>query len=177
MLKATDYNIRKYSLRNRETQTSSHQRCERGQSLVEAVLCMLVLLVILFGIIQASLAVYSYHFIAEAAREGARYAVVRGSACTGFASACPASATDIQNYVKNLGFPGIDNRAAAMTVTVTCGPGGSNPATPAGACSAGNNDPGDIVKVAITYHFPLSVPFWPTNNITMNSASQMTISQ
>jgi Flp pilus assembly protein TadG len=177
MLRATDYKKRSYLPGNCEGRTSARRRYERGQSIVEAVLCMLVLLIILFGIIQASLAVYSYHYIAEAAREGARYAVVRGSACTGFGSACPASATDIQNYVKNLGFPGIDNRAAAMTVTVTCGPGGSNPAPPAGACSAGNNDPGDIVKVAITYHFPLAVPFLPANNITMNSASQMTISQ
>jgi Flp pilus assembly protein TadG len=150
---------------------------ERGQSIVETVICMLILLTVLFGIIQGALAVYSYHFIAEAAREGARYAMVRGSACTGFTAACPASAAQIQSYITGLGFPGIDTRAGAMTVTVTCGPNGSNPSPPAGTCSSGNNDPGNLVLVAITYRFPLAVPFLPSTTITMKSSSQMTFSQ
>ena len=150
------------------------KRAEHGQSIVETVLCMIILLTVLFGIIQASLAAYSYHFIAEAAREGTRYATVRGSACTGFGTACPATAAQIQSFVTGLGFPGIDTTPAAMTVTVNCGPVGS---TPAGACSAGNNDPGNLVRVAITYRFPLGIPFVPTSTIRMNNASQMVISQ
>jgi Flp pilus assembly protein TadG len=148
------------------------RRGERGQSIVETTLCMIILLTMLFGIIQAGLAVYSYHFIAEAAREGARYAIVRGSACTSFVTACPATATDIQNYVKGLGFPGIDTRASAMTVTATCGALGS-----LAACSSSNDSPGNLVHVAITYKFPLAVPFVPAQTITMNTASQMVISQ
>ena len=123
---------------------------------------MIILLTVLFGIIQASLAVYSYHFIAEAAREGARYAMVRGSACASFSTACPASATDIQNYIKGLGFPGINTSVAAMNIQVFCGPGGRTPAIPSLTCTTGNNDPGDLVLVRITYNFPLGIPFVPT---------------
>lgn len=153
---------------------TSRQHGERGQSIVETVICLIILLTVLFGIIQCSLAAYSYHFIGQAAREGTRYAAVRGSACNNMATACPASSTDIQNYVKNLGFPGIDNSAAAMTVTANCGPVGS---TPAAICSSPNNAPGNLVRVAIVYRFPLGIPFIPTSTITMNSASQMVISQ
>src|ERR1022692_4089309 len=108
MLRVSAYKVRLRSPRTFRSCAPYYRRSERGQSIVETVLCMIILLTMLFGIIQAGLALYSYHFIAEAAREGTRYAIVRGSACTSFASACPASATDIQNYVTGLGFPGID---------------------------------------------------------------------
>jgi len=155
--------------------SASYRRGERGQTLLEMAVCLLVLLTLLFGIMQAGFAAYSYHFIADAAREGARWAIVRGSACTGFGSACPASATDIQNYVKGLGFPGIDT--TKMTVNVYCGPNASTPATPAGTCTAGNDDPGDLVLVQIVYQFPLALPLVPLNTINMHAQSQMTISQ
>lgn len=160
--------------RHRNLTPASGKLGERGQSIVETVICLIILLTVLFGIIEASLAVYSYHFIAQAAREGTRYGAVRGSACNNLAAACPASSADIQNYVKNLGFPGIDYSVAAMTVTANCGPVGS---TPAAICSSPNNNPGNLVRVAITYRFPLGIPFVPTSTITMNSASQMVIAQ
>ena len=176
MRRVPAYNNRLVSAGASSICASSQRRRERGQSLIEAVFSMIMLLTVLFGIIQCSLAVYSYHFIAFAAREGARWAMVRGSACTnGTGGSCTATGTDIQNYVKGLGFPGIDT--SAMTVAVTCGANGSNPATPASTCVTPNNDPGDLVRVAITYTFPLGIPFVPTNIITMKSSSQMTISQ
>lgn len=150
----------------------SGRRGECGQSIVETVLCMTILLTVLFGIIQAGLAVYSYHFIAESAREGTRYAIVRGLACTSFATACPASAAQIQSYVTGLGFPGINTSASTMTVTATCGPLGS-----LATCSSSNDSPGNLVRVAITYKFPLAIPFATSSTITMTSASQMVISQ
>ena len=152
----------------------SSRRGEHGQSIVETTLSMLILLTMLFGILQASLAVYSYHFIAESAREGARYAIVRGSACTSFTSACPATAAQIQSYVTGLGYPGINTSTTTMTVTASwCAPTGSIPP----ACSAGTNAPGQIVRVAITYKFPLAVPFLSSETVAMNSTSQMVISQ
>jgi Flp pilus assembly protein TadG len=135
---------------------------------------MILLLTLIFGIIEGAWAVYSYHFISEAAREGARYAIVRGSACTTFTSACPATAAQIQSYVTGLGFPGINTAASAMTVTASwCAPTGSTPP----ACAAGTNAPGQLVRVAIVYKFPLQIPFVPANTITMNATSQMVISQ
>ena len=54
-------------------------RCEEGATLVEmALVCAFIVIPMLFGIIEVSLALYSYNFVTDAAREATRYAVVRG---------------------------------------------------------------------------------------------------
>src|SRR6476659_7718911 len=59
-------------------------RGEEGGSLVEmALVCAFVVIPMLFGIIEVSLALYSYNFVTDAAREATRYAIVRGpESCT-----------------------------------------------------------------------------------------------
>src|ERR1700691_2134643 len=152
----------------------SSRRGARGQALFEILVSLIVFITMLLAVIQMGLAAYSYHFISEAAREGARWAMVRGSACTSFTTACPAALTDIQSYVTGLGYPGINTAASAMTVTASwCGPTSSTPP----ACSTGTNAPGQIVRVAIQYKFPVGIPFVPASTITMNAMSQMVISQ
>ena len=152
----------------------SRRRGARGQALFEVLVSMIVFITMLLAVIQMGLAAYSYHYISEAAREGARWAMVRGSACTSFSSACPATAAQIQSYVTGLGYPGINAAASAMTVTASwCGPASSTPP----ACSTGTNAPGQIVRVAIQYKFPVGIPFVPASTITMNAMSQMVISQ
>ena len=54
------------------------QRMERGSTLVEFALVLIVLMVMMFGIIDFARALYTYHFVANVAREGTRYAIVRG---------------------------------------------------------------------------------------------------
>jgi Flp pilus assembly protein TadG len=143
---------------------------EKGTELLEFTLSAALLLTMLFGIIELGLACYTFHYVSDAAREGTRYAIVRGSSCTTFATACPANTTtDIQNYVKGLNF--VD--PSAMTVTpswpttgVTCTPS----ATPC-------NNPGNLVKVTVQYAFPLRIPFVPSRSLTLTSSSQMVISQ
>jgi Flp pilus assembly protein TadG len=126
---------------------------------VEFALCSAILLTLAFGVLVLSMAVYAYHFISEAARQGTRYAMVRGSTCQ-FSSPCAATSAEVQSYVQGLAFPGINpNR---MTVTTNW---------PSG------NDPGDPVEVTVTYTFPLSIPFVPSQTLTMTSSSQMTISE
>ncbi len=135
-------------------------RGEEGAAIVETALSLIILLTVVFGIMEICLALYSYHFISDAAQEGARYAIVRGSSCNGgFSTACPASAADIQSYVENLGLPGINPKY--MTVTTTWLP---------------NQNPGSAVQVHVQYKFPLSIPFVEATTITMNSSSQMVIS-
>jgi Flp pilus assembly protein TadG len=90
--------------------------CESGGTLVETAISISVLLTFIFGAIEVGLMLYSYHFVSYAAREGTRYAIVRGSTCSGFSSACPAAASDIQNYVSGLGFPGIDISTSDVSV-------------------------------------------------------------
>lgn len=161
---------------------------ESGVSLVETALTMMILLGVLFGTIQISMAVYSYHFISDAAREGARYAVVRGAtwetapwnsngnggACdgtgtagSGYASSgCTASTTDIQDYVSNFSFPGINISTGDVAVSYLT----------SSMCAAASNTPGCVVQVKITYpllNFPGLIKY--TGNMT--STAQMVISQ
>jgi Flp pilus assembly protein TadG len=157
----------------------SSTRGEEGQTIVETAMSIIILMTFMFGVMEGSLAVYSYHFISEAAREGARYAMVRGStagaACgTSYNSYdCVASAANIQTYVQFLGYPGIN--PSNMTVTsawATFATGNSCPASPS-PC----NSPGNQVTVTVSYSFPLNVPFIPPHTYTMSSSAAMIIQQ
>lgn len=147
-------------------------RREEGAALLETAISIVLLLTFLFGAIEVSLMLYSYHFISEAAREGTRYAIVRGNTCTGFPSACPASDDDIKAYVAGLGFPGINFSSTTMTVNIAHGayPAGTN-CSPSASC----NNAGNTVQVQVIYHFPFSIPFVPANTFTMSSTSKMVI--
>lgn len=56
-----------------------HKGRRRGQSLVEFVLILPVLLILLFGIIEFGLLLYNKQVITNASREGARYGIVSRS--------------------------------------------------------------------------------------------------
>jgi Flp pilus assembly protein TadG len=112
-----------------------------------------------FGIMDFSRALYAYHFVGDAAREGTRYAMVRGSTCTSYPTACPASANDIQNYLQNV--PAAIT-ATQLTATTTWTP---------------NNNPGSVVQVQVQYKFKFILPLLPSAAITMTSTSQTVISQ
>ena len=131
--------------------------------MVEFAMASIILFTLVFGVIAICLALYSYNVTAEAAREATRYAIVRGSSCTSFATACPATATDIQTYVRGLGFPGINPSPSTLTATASW--------------PNGNNKPGSPVQVTVQYTFPLVIPFVPSQALTMSSTSAMVISQ
>ncbi len=132
---------------------------ERGSTLVEFAVVLTVLFMFLFGVMDFARALYAYHFVGDAAREGARYAIVRGSSCNSWVTACPAAASDIQTYLRNVPL-GI--KSSAVTVTTTWTP---------------NNNPGSTVNVKVQYSFNFILPFLSKSAFTMSSASQMVISQ
>lgn len=148
---------------------------EEGDTIAEFALASTILIAIVFGIYETSSALYSYAYISDAAREGTRYAIVRGSACTGFSecSSTPVGATSaqVEAYVKSLGYPGIASNN--LTVTSTWPTTGSACTPIASPC----NNPGNLVKVVVAYKFPLSIPFVPLTTINMSSTSEMVISQ
>jgi len=146
---------------------------EDGSTVVETALSTIALFTLVIGIIEISLALYTYHFTSEAAREGTRYAIVRGSSCNSSNSACPAPALapDVQNYVRELRYPGIN--PAAITVTTTWPVTGTSCTPSSMPC----NNPGNLVEVTVQYLFPLSIPFVPSSNLNMTSTSEMVISQ
>lgn len=160
---------------------------EQGQSLVETAFSMVLLLALIFAVIEACWGAYSLHYLANAAHDAARYAIVRGgswgASCdpsgspgAGYGSSmCTASPQDIANYVASRNFPGISG--AAMNVCVEYS--STVPSSPTQKCFANSspNSAGDIVQVTITYPFSLNIPF--INNYTWNfaSTSQMVIAQ
>lgn len=149
-------------------------KCEEGGSLVEMALISAMTMTMIIGIIEASFAVYTYHYISEAAREGARYAIVRGSYCTSLTN-CNATAAQIQTYVKNLGYPGI-NSTANMTVTTTWYSASTSLPTSWTLCAGVCNDPGNAVNVKVAYNFPFMIPFVQKSTLALSSTSQMVIS-
>ncbi len=150
---------------------------ELGSSIVEMALASTILFAFIIGIMMMSLGVYSYHYISEAAREGTRYAIVRGSsagsACVTYSSsACIASSANIQSYVKSLGFPGINANNMIVNPSWSAYPTGVS-CTPSASC----NNPGNLVTVNVHYTFPVHVPFVPSSTFTLNSTAAMVISQ
>jgi len=148
---------------------------EEGDTIAEFALASTILIAIVFGIFETSSALYSYTYISDAAREGIRYAIVRGSACTGFSecSGTPVGATSaqVQAYVKSLGYPGITSNN--LTVATTWPSTGSACSPIVSPC----NNPGNLVKVVVAYKYPLNIPFVPVKSIGMSSTSEMVISQ
>ena len=92
-----------------------------GATLVEMALACSALLCVLFGIIEMCFALYTYDFVSEAAREGTRYAIIRGSTSCGpnpnfpDCNLNPTTSTAIQTYLRGLGFP----YSGALTATAT----------------------------------------------------------
>lgn len=156
------------------TLAASRARSELGSASVEFAASAIVFFLTLIGLMKMCLAIYTFHFVSEAAREGARFAIVRGSACTGFPSACPANpnGSDTSNYVKSLTYPGISSSAETITTTYSAYPTGS-PCTPSASC----NNPGNLATVKVSYSFPLAIPFMTTKTYTMSSTAEMVISQ
>jgi Flp pilus assembly protein TadG len=150
-----------------------------GTALVEFALSSAMLFSLLIGLMEISIGFYSYHYVNDAAREASRWAMVRGEAsCTNTPDLtdCDATPSEIQSYVQNLGYPSAI--ANNMTVTtVWCPVSAIQPATWP-TCSAGSSKAaGNVVRVRVIYAFPLSIPFVSKQTLSIQSTSEMVISQ
>ena len=160
---------------------SARRTAEEGATIVEMALTSSILFLTVFGIIISSLALYSYDFIADAARLGARYAIVRGSYCTGF-SDCGATESQISDFVKGLSYPGVNS--ANLTVTAQwynvnqVGGAATTLTLCANSNPTGCNTPRkNAVAVKVVYAYPLNLPFYRSTTLNMTSISQLVISQ
>lgn len=145
--------------------------CESGATLVEAAVGLTVLLMMVVGVMQMALALYTYHYTSHAAREGTRYAIVRGSSsCATLTTPCNVNSAAIQSYLRGLPTPGIKSSLISVTATwpstLNCTPS----ATPC-------NNPTNLVKVTVTYPFPFAAPFITSATVNLSSTSEMVISQ
>ncbi len=149
-------------------------RKQRGSTMVETALMLSMLLVMMFGIIGFGHALYTYHFVSNAAREATRWASVRGSTCNQhlpiLPGGCPADASDVQTYVSNVSGMGLDSTKITATTTWVAPP--NNLAV----CKSQPKNPGCVVEVQVQYSYQFLLPFLPSG-FTMQSTSQMVISQ
>ena len=159
---------------------SSAKRCEltllrsrndeRGSTLVEFALVFILFMTMLLGIAGFGHALYAYHFVSNVAREATRWAAVNGADCADDKTcAAPASASDIDAYVKSLAPEGIT--AANITTTVTYPAVAGGPAI----CATTDNAPGCTVEVQVSYPFTFIFPLLPTKPLTLSSSSEMVI--
>jgi Flp pilus assembly protein TadG len=144
---------------------------EEGSEILEFAVAATIFLTLFFGIIEFSLALYTENFIAMAAQQGTRYAMVRGSDWTGTCASvtsygCQATAANVQNYILSKAPGGVNLTASDITVTwLTATATGS-------ACNQYSQ--GCQIKVAVSYPFQLHIPFFsPT--IQLSSTSIETI--
>jgi Flp pilus assembly protein TadG len=154
---------------------------EDGNGLVEYALVLMFLMSMLLGIVDFGRALYSYHFLSNAARDATRWAAVNGATCgvstpsnpagdsscngVGGMNNGPASASDIQNYVTKITPPGVDSTKVTTTASW---PGIGT------LCNVANN-PGCPVQVQVSYSFTFIVPFIRTSPLTLSSSSEMII--
>jgi Flp pilus assembly protein TadG len=134
------------------------RRGQDGQAMLEFLLSFMVVMVFIFFCFEMIMVLYSYNVLANAAKEGVRYAVVNGSnsgspagPSSGTSADCSTNITAVTNVVKN--YAGLSfHNTSAMTVNV-CYLDGNNVAPS---------------RVQVTIHYPyvpyFKLPLTPTIN-------------
>ncbi len=141
------------------------KRKSKGQATVEFALTIIFVMLLILGSLEMIVLIYTYSVLADAAKEGVRYAVVHGTGVGGSNCSGPGGAgvscTDstgsnviarVTTYT-SLSF----HDSSAMTVT---------PTYPDGLSTAPNR-----VRVTVTYPYqPFFGLGWPT--VTVNAAAE-----
>jgi Flp pilus assembly protein TadG len=65
-------------LRENQSRALSLKNRKRGSSQIEFLLSFLIVIFVIYGVIEISMAVYAMNVLGDAAREGVRYAIVHG---------------------------------------------------------------------------------------------------
>lgn len=129
---------------------------ERGQSLVEFSLVSIVLFITVLGMIDVGRAVWNYNTLAQATREGARYAIVHGANADD-----PAGPGDDQQVITAVEKHAPGLQGDNLTVQVEW--------------PSGTNDVGEPVKVTTTYQFQPSLNLLGIGPFEITSSSTMRI--
>jgi Flp pilus assembly protein TadG len=152
---------------------------EDGSSLVEFALTFSLLMMLVCGIMDCSRAVYIDHFLANAAREATRYAIVRGSSWKGVSCAntisagCTATGANVTAFARSIVSKGVDPTKVIVTTTW---PGTSSVGLTC-LLAGSSNSPGCMVVVKVAYSFSFILPFLPKNAFLLTSTSRVTIVQ
>lgn len=136
-------------------------KMEQGDSMVEFTLIAFMFIMVLLGVVEMGRMVLVYTTVANAARAGARYAIVHGGERTGTGATGPSgqgSTTQVETVVKNFASAGLLD-TNKLTITVTY--------------AGGLNTAGSLVSVTVTYPYdPLVRYFNSMLSTTLGSTSQ-----
>jgi len=139
-------------------------QADEGSTIIEFSLVAIMFIIVLLGVVELGRMVLVYTTMANAARAGARYAIVHGADRTGSGvdgpsgPGSPCTCTQITTVVKNFASAGLLD-TANLTVTVSY-PNGSNAA-------------GKPVTVTVSYPYDPIIPYFSTIlNKTMGSTSE-----
>lgn len=152
-----------------QTVCIGRNKSHRGQAAVEFALTITILALLLVGMLELTMFVYTYSVLADAAKEGVRYAIVHGASVSGASSgdassapwpACTTPATgSLLTTVKTYAAASLHS-TSSMNI-YACYPDGSN-------------TPGSAVQVSVNYLYqPLFGLGWPSVNVSANSAGRI----
>ena len=156
-------------------------RTQAGQAMVEFMLVVIVLVILFVSFLQMIMLMYAYNTLADAAKEGMRYAVVHGtgnSICSGPGTTGPPAVTCADTTGNNVVHAVIGDNLGAIPCAPTCGAAAlsfqtittseitvdynPNNANGASAC----NVPGCMVRVTVNHRYkPLFGLGWPSFNL------------
>lgn len=137
-------------------------KLDQGSTLVEFSLVAFMFIIVLFGVVEMGRMILVYTTLAQAARAGARYAIVHGAERTGSGVTGPSGPTcpcpQVQTVVTNFASAGLLD-TSKLTINVTY---------PNGTSTAGS-----LVSVTVTYPYdPLVTFFNSMLSTTMGSTTQ-----
>jgi len=138
---------------------------ERGETLVEFALSLVVFLMTVLGTAQFGLIVWQYNMMSDLAQEGARWAAVHG-----MSSSAPASTAQVQTFVQGRAL-GLSPSVSTYTVdpnTKACTATATNPSALAGGV-------GTCVTVQKSFN-PLT-GIIPLGTLTLQSTAQMIVAR
>lgn len=149
---------------HRKTKRNTKRR--RGAAVIETILVMMPLLLLTVGVIDLGVAVFRYHVLAEAARHGARSAIVRGKLATQLVPWGPSSVTAMASAS---GTPVVDK---VQPMLIGCDLDQTEVTI---EWPSGSNAVGKQVRVTISSPYSPALSFIGTGDITLSASSTMRI--
>lgn len=162
------------------------KRSEEGVSTVEFALVGVALLLLIVSLVQISLAMWNYHTLAYAVREGARYASTKGRGCLYPGNSCSVT---VGNVAQEIAAAGLGLDSTQLNVSLTSSDGTVTSCNPVSNCYSsstmwppytnGADKPGQTI--AISAQYPASILFLPIfgtvqiASITLKASSQQLI--
>lgn len=144
-------------------------KCDSGQATVEFVGSVLFLLLLIFGIFELIMLLYTYNVVADSAKEGVRSALVLGSdssngtTSTGSMTCGGGSLPAVYGTVCSYAAASFHD-VSGMTVTVSYPDGGGSTSAPA-------NAPSNRVEVTVSYPYKPLVGLGWEAGIQINAAA------